>query len=114
MTEYWGRPSLRFSIAITLVGILLTGGSSFRGYNELSYYTRSLKAESVVTNRWSEGRAPDSEGVDYEIFRVEIQVVNEKTGKQVTVYSHRATYKIGSKVPILYDSDNPTNFRIGY
>ena len=115
MTEYWGRPSLRFSIAITLVGILLTGGSSFLGYNEVNFYIRSLKAEGVITNRWVEGPgSPDDAGNTYYIYGVEILFVNGKTGEQNTVYYHRVDWKIGDKKPILYDPDNPTNFRIGY
>ena len=45
-------PRARLSIALTLVGILVIGVSSFLGYSELSYYARFLKAESVITNIW--------------------------------------------------------------
>jgi hypothetical protein len=47
-----------------------------------------------------------------EVYRVEIQFVNEKTGEQITVYCHMVGWKIGDKKTILYDPDNPTNFII--
>lgn len=106
------KKNLLLSIVFILVGIVATGVGTFLAYNELSFYiTARAKTEGVVTNRWSQGLESSGDS-DYQIFRIEIQFINEKTGGQVTVYSNKETYKIGSKVPILYNPDNPTIFRI--
>lgn len=109
-TDNLQAPRVRLSIALTLIGIILIGVCSFLGYNELSFYTRSWKTQGVVTNRWGEGYAGGED--TFSVWHVEIQFVNEKTGKQITVYADREPFNIGLNVPILYDPDNPTIFRI--
>ena len=67
----------------------------------------------MVTNVWPSGYEYTEGGNKISLYLDEIQFVDEKTGKQITVYLDDVTYGFGSKVLILYHPDNPTNFRVG-
>ena len=80
--------------------MLFTVLGPFLLYANLSFYSRCLTTESVVTNITDDGEGG---------YVLQVQFVNEKTGKQVTVAtSYDIRYgEIGNKVVVLYDPDTP-------
>ena len=97
--------SRRSIIAITLIGILFTTFGSLQAYPNLRLYSKGLKTEGTVT---SIVRIDENSYLD-------VQFVNEKTDKQVTVRTnYNVRYgEIGNKVAVLYDPGNPIDNLIG-
>ena len=106
------RKNIIFSIVCILVGIIVVGTCSFFGYNQLVFYIKNQNAEGVITDKWFVEYDIDQGGVTFEVYGYEVQFVNGKTGGQVTASFTHGDYKIGDKIQIYYDPDNPINISV--
>ena len=100
-----------FILIFIFVGIFLTGLGSFMMYRYLSYHNRTNTwlnvAGEIVSISGSYGAG--------ESVSIEVLFVNEKIGEQITIFTGDPDKllrdsKIGDKITILYDPDNPNQF----
>lgn len=93
------------AIILILMGAVISGIYSFWAFDNLNFLGRCMRTNGFVG---------EVVGTDEEsgISTYAVGFINEKTGKTITVYAGLTSTQIQNGIIVLYDPNNPSDFRI--